>query len=109
MAFLLIDKKRMELTVMVGVLEKYTPDKKIKQLHKEVEDLRLDFESHLFDIIGEKTDSQKALEILNSDPEKQKKWDKYLSEDYVEKLKKIQSKIDEKNLVLCPNLKLKDK
>ena len=90
-------------------LEKYTPDKKIKDLHKEVELLKEEFQSTLISIAGEAPDPKKYLEILTGDKEKQEKWELYLNNSYVKKLAEIQGKIDQKNLVLCPNLKEKDK
>tara|TARA_R100000951_G_scaffold19275_1_gene16088 strand:- start:4595 stop:4933 length:339 start_codon:yes stop_codon:yes gene_type:complete len=105
MAYLSIDKNRIELTVKVGILENYKPDKEIKELFEEVESLKKKLRSAKSRIIGKSKDNNHALQILQKDKAKTEKWQKYLNNTYAKQLQEVQKKIDNKNLKICPNYK----
>lgn len=103
MAFLSIDKNRLELTVKVGILEKYKPDSEIVEIFEEVESLRKRLMKNRKRIVGNIKDNREALDVLQKDEEKAEKWGKYINKTYAKQLSVIQKKIDNKNEKICAN------
>lgn len=103
MALLYIDPNNITLNIKVGVLEDYAPDDEIKQLNKDVEDLKQKFKKNLKRIIGDHDNQQEALKVLETDEEKRKKWSGYVNKTYFKQFNKIQDRVTEKNKKICPN------
>ena len=105
MALLVLDPKALTLEARVGILEKYSPDKDIKNIHKKVEALRKLTHETLGNIIGESKSQGEILEILKGDPDKAAQWKKFIDDVYVEKMREISKDIKKKNIEICPNFK----
>lgn len=71
MAFLRYDIKNLNIDVLVGALEKYTPNKDIKRIVSINEDIKKQISDYFKDLFGEKTELE-YKEILKNKEEKEK-------------------------------------
>jgi predicted Holliday junction resolvase-like endonuclease len=103
MALLTLNSKTLKMGVVVGVLESYAPDKKVKEIYKEVQELKAETMEKLKELVGGNKTVEETSKILEKNKTKQNKWKKYLENKYNPKLNKIIQEIVEKNKEICPN------
>lgn len=104
MALLQFDSKRCEVTVRVGVLEEYKPDKEIKRIHKKAKALRTEAEEKLSELTETK-DGKEALKVLKENEETARQWREYLEGPFNSELREIIGSIKKKNEKICPGFK----
>ena len=102
MALLILNAKTLTLDVKVGVLEEYKPDKEIKAISRDVDELRKLISDKIVEIIGEKKTPSEVAAILGADKDKAEQWQLFLKGDFGKNLAKINERIKSKNIKICP-------
>lgn len=100
---MILDLKTIDLEMKVGVLENYRPNKEIKALFKDVQDLKQEFSNKLLSIVGDVKTSQEAGQVLNEDAKKRDEWTLYLKDDFESKFRLIKERVYKVNQRICPN------
>lgn len=104
MALLILEPKTLELKILVGVLEKYAPDKEIKNINSNLKELKDKTTNFLKDLTGF-GEMDKSMEFLKGNPEKNKEFIEFVKSDFNEDLIKLTKRIESKNMKICPNYK----
>ena len=104
MAYLDLDSKNLVLTVKLGPLEHYRPDKEIKQIFKDVKSLGDETKEFMVKLWGEKS-LEEIQKLLDTDKEINAKWVTFLQSVYNKKLEAVIKKIKAKNIKIYNGFK----
>lgn len=105
MALLRFDPKTYSLSVQVGVLEKYNPDKEIKAINKQLEKLKADAEKKLAKLVKGDMSMVERMEALKADQKAEAKWKAYVNDKFMPEVKDLIERIKLKNMEICPGFK----
>ena len=103
MALLKFSHQTHELKVEVGLLEEYQPDREIKRIFNKLERLKEAAAEKVHELT-QTEDREEAKEKLKK-ASIQKKWTKYLKEEYNPELQEILDSLHKKNKKLCEGYK----
>lgn len=105
MALLRFDPKTYTLSIQVGVLEKYKPDKEIKAIHKKLDRLKVQAEKKLSQLVkGDMTLSERMTELAKN-PKAEAKWGAYVNDKFVPEVATLIERIKLKNMKMCEGFK----
>ena len=95
MAYLKLDKQKLDLIVMVGPKEKYNPTKQIEKAHELCLSTKKDLKGFIKDNWNTE-DVKKVEEIFNKNPSEKIKFEEYLEKTYLPKMEEL---IKEVNII----------
>lgn len=88
MAFLNLDQNKLQITVIVGPMESYRPNKKVKQIHNDIQKAKKDLET----FVKNRWNIEKAQDLnnlLESNEEEKKVFNDFLTNDWGPNFQKI--------------------
>lgn len=101
MALIMFDSKHLHISIQVGILETYKPDRTMKKIYEDVENLRNKTSEKMIKLFGE-VSTDEAREKIKTDDNLRKEWQEYLVNEYNKDVIAIINSIREKNKKICP-------
>jgi hypothetical protein len=107
MALLKFDPRSFTVSVQVGILETYKPDKEIKAIVKKLDRVKSLAEKKLNSLVKGEMTPQERMSKLQEDSKAEAKWKTYVNDKFMPEIKDLIDRINLKNEQICPGFKSK--